>query len=277
VFAHPDDESFGPAAILAKYARSGARIYGIIATRGEFGNTDLVPRPSPEDLGRLRERDLREAASLIGFTRLEVLGYRDGTLARVPLEALENRILDSIGRYRPDVVITFGPTGMTGHPDHVAIHRATEAAFRRALHTSHGPRELYYPAVTSTQAARFHLNGRLDSRPNTFVDVSKTLPVKIQALRLHGRHIVDARQMAETVQREPQVIGILHRAWPPVPDGIRLTGFMQGTPSSGRSFRGPQPGESRMRRPRTTGIPRAAALGMTGRLCASYGCGTSSA
>jgi LmbE family N-acetylglucosaminyl deacetylase len=255
VFAHPDDESFGPAAILAKYARRGAKIYGVIATRGEFGNTDIVPRPSPEELGRLRERDLHDAAAAIGFTRLDVLGYRDGTLADVPLDELAHCILDAIRRYRPDVVVTFGPTGVTCHPDHLAIHRAATTAFRRAMRDSGGPCELYYPAVTSGQAARFHLDSTADSRPNTFVDVSKTFPIKLKALRLHGRHIVDAREMANTLEREPQTIGVLHRAWPLVPDGVRLTGFMQGVAAKGRSFRAAARNPERSR-PGTTGIPR---------------------
>src|SRR5579884_2031484 len=133
VYAHPDDESFGPAAVLAKYTREGAKVYGLIATRGEHGSSDVQPRPAPLELARLRERDLRDAAAIIGFTRLDVLNYEDGTLEAVPTKELEEHVLDAIRRYHPRVVLTFGPGGITRHPDHVAIHRAAVAAFCRAL------------------------------------------------------------------------------------------------------------------------------------------------
>src|SRR6185437_213641 len=141
VYAHPDDESFGPSAILAKYARDGAKIYGLFATRGEHGDSDLEPAPSPEELGRLRERDLRDAAAVIGFTDLDVLAYEDGTLSQIPESELEDRVMEAIRRERPEVMITFGPGGITGHPDHLAIHRAATAAFYRALAEGLGTRE----------------------------------------------------------------------------------------------------------------------------------------
>jgi LmbE family N-acetylglucosaminyl deacetylase len=225
VYAHPDDESFGPAAVLAKYAREGAKVYGLIATRGEHGSTDLQPRPSPRELARLRERDLREAAAIIGFTRLDILSYEDGTLEAVPMKELEEHILDAIRRYHPRVVLTFGPGGITRHPDHLAIHRAAVAAFCRALAEGLGVRELYYDAVPPERAREMGLEGVPDGQPNTFIDVSETLPVKIAALRLHGRHIVDAREMAERLEREPQTVATLYRAWPVVKPGERLTGF----------------------------------------------------
>lgn len=226
VYAHPDDESFGPAAILAKYAGEGAKIFGLVATRGEHGNTDLRPRPSTEELGRLRERDLREAAALIGFTRIVVLNYHDGTLAGVPPRELEDHVMEAIRRDRPQVIITFGPGGITGHPDHLAIHRAA-AAFFRALAEGFGVRELYYDAVPPDLARQMHLEGLPDGQPNTFVDVSATYPIKIEALRIHGRHIVDAREQAERLAQHPQTVATLYRAWPEVRAGERVTGFLQ--------------------------------------------------
>lgn len=225
VYAHPDDESFGPAAVLAKYAREGAKVYGLVATRGEHGNTDLQPRPAPRELGRLRERDLRDAAAIIGFAHLDILNYEDGTLEGVPTEELEEQILDAIRRYHPQVVITFGPGGITRHSDHVAIHRAAVAAFCRALAEGLGVRALYYDAVPPERAREMGLEGMPAGQPNTFIDVTETYPVKIAALRVHGRHIVDAREAAARLEREPQTVATLYRAWPAVKPGERFTGF----------------------------------------------------
>lgn len=227
VYAHPDDESFGPAAILAKYARAGARIYGLFATAGERGHTDLQPPPTPARLARLRQHDLREAAATIGFTDLEVLSYKDGSLAQVSPQEIEERILAMIQRTRPDVLITFGPAGITRHPDHLAIHRTASAAFYAARVEGLGVKELYYDAVPAAQARELQLEGLPCGEPNTWIDVADTIQIKIEALRLHGRHIVDAREMAERLERERPTLATLYREWPEVPPGQRVTGFLQ--------------------------------------------------
>ena len=112
VYAHPDDESFGPAAFLAREAHAGADVFGLFATRGERGGTHLDPPPTPAALAELRERDLREAAALIGFADLEILGYPDGGLNDLPGGELEARVRKAIARRRANVVLTFGPAGI---------------------------------------------------------------------------------------------------------------------------------------------------------------------
>ena len=227
VYAHPDDESFGPAAVLAKYARQGAAIYGLFATHGEHGRSARQPAPPPEELGDLRARDLRDATRRIGFTAIEVLDYEDGTLADVPAEELEARIWAAVRRCRPDVVLTFGPAGITRHPDHIAVHRAATAVFHQARAEGWGVREIYYDAVPPEWAQQFQLEDAPDGRPNTWIDVSDTQRVKLEALCLHARHIADAREMIAQLEKEPRTVATLHRAWPPVPPGKRVSGFLQ--------------------------------------------------
>ena len=226
-YAHPDDESFGPAAELALYARAGAEVYGLFATRGEHGETTLNPPPPPAELGRLRERDLRDAAALIGFRDLEILEYEDGTLDRLPAHELEGRVEAALRRLRPHVVVTFGPCAITRHPDHLAIHRATVAAVDRAAGQGMAVRELYYDAVSPERAARMGIADCPDGQPNTFIDVSATHLVKLQALRCHARHIKDAAERAARLEREPLLVALLHRAFPPVPPGRVVAGFLQ--------------------------------------------------
>ncbi|HEX5414287.1 MAG TPA: PIG-L family deacetylase, partial [Chloroflexota bacterium] len=100
VFAHPDDESFGPAALLAKYAREGAAVFGLFFTPGQFGQTDTLPKPSPAELGRLRTQDLIDATRIIGFQGVDVLDYLDGSLARVPIPRLEADVLTAFQRFQ---------------------------------------------------------------------------------------------------------------------------------------------------------------------------------
>jgi LmbE family N-acetylglucosaminyl deacetylase len=228
VYPHPDDESFGPAAVLAKYARRGAVIHGIFATRGERGEPLEGLDLAPAELAQQREKDLRDAAAAIGYTGIEVLGYADGELEDVPEGQLEAWVLAAIHRYRPDVIITFGPGGITRHPDHQIISRVTTAAFHYALGEGVRLGELYYDAVRPQRAQQFEISELPDGQPNTWIDVSGTAAAKIEALRCHARHIKDAQLRAEQLEIEPETVATLFRAWPDVAPGLRLTGLMTG-------------------------------------------------
>jgi len=133
VFAHPDDESLGVGGTLAKYAADGVDVYLVTATRGEGGRYRGRPsgsegHPGVEELARIREAELRRAAAVLGIRDVSLLGYRDQHLDRAdPREAI-GRIVRHLRRIRPDVVITFGPDGAYGHPDHVAISQFATAA-----------------------------------------------------------------------------------------------------------------------------------------------------
>lgn len=225
VFAHPDDESFGPAALLAKYAQLGASVFGLFFTSGQLGQTAMLPGPTPAELGRLRTQDLVDAAWIIGFRGLDVLNYLDGSLAEMPVPRLKSDVLTAFWRIRPNVVITFGPGGITHHPDHVAVYRATTRAFGWARSHGWGVRQLYYSAVPPERAAEMNLVGLPDGSPNTLIDVTATEPIKIEALRRHARHVVDAREFVAQLAEHPQTEATLYRAWPPVPPGTVVTGF----------------------------------------------------
>ncbi len=133
VLAHPDDESLGVGGTLAKYASEAADVFLVTATRGEGGRFRGIPRgddrhPGAEALARIREAELRAAAAALGICDVSLLGYRDQQLDRAdPREAI-GRIVARVRALRPDVVVTFGPDGAYGHPDHIAISQFTTAA-----------------------------------------------------------------------------------------------------------------------------------------------------
>jgi len=129
VLAHPDDESLGFGGTLARYAAEGVETVLVTATRGERGRHGVGGlHPGPEALGATREAELRAAAGELGLRGVHLLGYRDQELDRAdPCEAI-GRIAAHLRRARPHVVLTFGPEGAYGHPDHVAICQLTTAA-----------------------------------------------------------------------------------------------------------------------------------------------------
>jgi LmbE family N-acetylglucosaminyl deacetylase len=129
VLAHPDDESLGIGGTLAKYAGEGVETYLVTATRGERGRFgENGEKPPPDVVGRVREAELREAASVLNVREVSFLDYNDGDVDRVDVREAVARIADHIRRVKPQVMITFGPEGGYGHPDHIAISQLATAA-----------------------------------------------------------------------------------------------------------------------------------------------------
>jgi LmbE family N-acetylglucosaminyl deacetylase len=162
VLAHPDDESLGVGGTLAKYASEGVDVFLLTATRGDSGRfrgyrLDDHQHPGSLALANIREGELRAAASALGVRELSILDYRDQQLDRAnPREAVAT-IAGHIRRVQPDVVLTFGPEGAYGHPDHIAISQFTTAAIVAAADSAfpcdgieaeqpHAVSKLYYIA-----------------------------------------------------------------------------------------------------------------------------------
>jgi LmbE family N-acetylglucosaminyl deacetylase len=140
VFAHPDDESLGVGGTLAQYAAEGVETYLLTATRGERGRFGMNQEsPGPEVVGKVREAELLAAAKELGIHEVKFLDYIDGALDQAnPLEAVA-KIAAHIRRVKPHVVVTFGPEGAYGHPDHIAISQLATAAAVRAADPNFGP------------------------------------------------------------------------------------------------------------------------------------------
>ena len=125
VWAHPDDEAYTSAGLMAEFRRRGDRVVVVTATLGERGTSDPRTWP-PARLAALRHAELRNSLAALDVDELHLLGYEDGGCARRDgTPALAGVIAD----IEPDVIVTFGPEGMTGHPDHRAISRWTTEAW----------------------------------------------------------------------------------------------------------------------------------------------------
>ena len=156
VFAHPDDESLGTGGTLAKYSAEGVETYLLTASRGERGRFgDGGERPGDDIVGEVREAELRAAAKELGLREVTLLGYPDGALDAVDPASAQETIAGHLRRIRPDVVITFGPEGAYGHPDHVAISQLTTAAVCRAAEGDFAVSKLYYIAWSARTWAAY--------------------------------------------------------------------------------------------------------------------------
>jgi LmbE family N-acetylglucosaminyl deacetylase len=156
VLAHPDDESLGMGGTLAKYAAQGVETYLVTATRGERGRFGTCPnRPTDAVVGETREAELRAAARELGVGEVIVLGYPDGGVDAVSPAIAQQAIAEQLRRIKPQIVISFGPDGAYGHPDHIAVSQLTTAAVVRAAGPDYRVSKLYYLAWDASQWAEY--------------------------------------------------------------------------------------------------------------------------
>ena len=130
IFAHPDDESLACGGTLARLADAGVRIIVMCASRGEAGSISDPALVADGDLGRARERELREAAAILGVAEVIVMNHPDGALRWDHVAELHEEIVETIRRCRPDAIITFAEDGLYWHLDHVGVHERTYTAVR---------------------------------------------------------------------------------------------------------------------------------------------------
>lgn len=153
VFAHPDDETFvGP--ILARYAREGAKVYLAIATDGEKGVTPHAHIPSGAPLAKARHEEALCSCRQLGIEPPVFLGLSDGELGAItnPLAKNVQTVADEveklITKLNPDVVVTWGPDGGYGHPD----HRLVSDAVTQVIQSRQIPARLVFAALSTPQA-----------------------------------------------------------------------------------------------------------------------------
>lgn len=147
VWAHPDDEAYLSAGLMAAAVRAGRRVVVLTMTAGEHG-TDDPQRWPPERLGPHRRDELRSSLALLGVTEHDVVGLPDGACDQHDATAL---IAGAVAQIEPATIVTFGPEGMTGHPD----HRAVSSWTTRAWSAAGAPGDLWYATVTHAFHARW--------------------------------------------------------------------------------------------------------------------------
>jgi len=129
IFPHPDDETLGLGSTLARYSAEGVETYLVCATRGERGWFDSEgPNPGLEGVARIREAELSCAAEYLGLREVSYLDSIDGDVDLARPDEIIGKLVSHIRRIKPQVVVTFGPDGAYGHPDHIALSQFTNGA-----------------------------------------------------------------------------------------------------------------------------------------------------
>lgn len=189
VWAHPDDEAFGPVGTMRLAHDNGWRTAVLTATRGDAGSQTYAQLAAGQTLGEIREAELRAACELLGVAQVLVWRYEDGKLAQAAPDRLAAQVLEVLRELQPTVVVTFGPDGITGHPDHLAISAATTRAFHdlRAESGDHIARRLYYNTLKPGETVEHRMGEAPDPLPPTaIIDTSMYGELKRRTLACHA-------------------------------------------------------------------------------------------
>ena len=200
IFAHPDDESYRAGGALALLAREGAQVWVLCATRGEQGILNL----DPEETGQVRQTEMECACRALGIEKPRFLDYQDGTLPQVDEESAVGQVVRAIRKLRPQALLTWPPSGVSGHPDHVAVSRWTEKAFQLAADPAaypehkeapHTVEALYHIVVPRSLAEAMKMSHLLtvpDEEVTLTMDVSAAWDAKMAAIRCHRSQIASS-------------------------------------------------------------------------------------
>lgn len=168
IWAHPDDESWCAAGILAAAVANGQTVACVTATRGEEGVQDESKWPHAQ-LGKIREHELAESLKVLGIKQHQLLDYTDGHCHETDDQEAAAKLVPIIEKVRPDTVLTFGPDGLTGHTDHQAVSRWTSLALTQAKLSK--PARLLHKAESQEW---YNLIGKtLDERNNLYFAIEK--------------------------------------------------------------------------------------------------------
>lgn len=200
IAAHPDDPEFVVAGTAAKWARAGTHVTYVLVTSGDAGSHQ--PGITREQVGRIREEEQRAAARVVGVEEVVFLGYHDGEVE--PTLALRRDLVRQIRRFKPETVICFDPTRLfigsryINHPDHRAVGQAAIDAIaptasmplvfpelRQENLQPHSVREVF---VASSDEA------------DTWIDITETIDLKIEALRKHTSQFPDGWDPGEMIR-----------------------------------------------------------------------------
>ena len=194
VLAHPDDESFGCAGALAIAHDAGATTRLLVVTRGEAGSADGDSDPA---IGDQREAELICAARAIGLDEVSLLdGYADGGVADQPFDQLVDEIGSWLADRRPAAVITFGPHGVTGHPDHIAVGNATRWAVERLADAGIAPNAVYVISpIFDPSGNRYDLSAEEQAATHR-IEITQVARRKVEALGCHASQSDVAEELA---------------------------------------------------------------------------------
>ncbi|MCB0100605.1 MAG: PIG-L family deacetylase [Anaerolineales bacterium] len=192
IHAHPDDQEFSIGGTLAKWAKAGCEIISVTITSGDSGSNDPAKDADYKpELAKLREAEQTAANTVLGVKEAVFMRYPDGELE--PTIQLRRELTKLIRKHKPDAVVTGNPEAWFYGSEYLnhADHRAAARAACEAVFPSAGSRLIFADLLSEGyephDVKRLYVHGV--EKPDTWVDISETIDIKVKALQQHASQI----------------------------------------------------------------------------------------
>lgn len=203
VFAHPDDEAFGPAGTIHKFTKTHD-VYILCATKGQAGQDSHSD--DSIDLTHRRAQELHDSAKILGVKKVFFLGFKDGTLSNNLYHKLAAKIQVHLEKLNPEIVMTFEPHGVSGHIDHITVSMVTTFVFNKLNFI----KELWYYAILKERSEMrkdyfiYFPDGYETDEIDTVIKTENVWDVKVKAMLTHESQIHDAKRILEDAKKFPK-------------------------------------------------------------------------
>lgn len=198
IFAHPDDESFGPGGTIAQLSQK-YEIYSICVTDGNSPD-------KKENLRKIRRQELQSAAQVLGIKKVFFLDYPDGSLNNMQYHQIANQVDNILKQINPWLMITYEPRGVSGHLDHIAVSMISSYVFTRNKKV----KELWYFCLpNSSELTRqdyfvYFPPGYEEGQIDKTVDVSRKWETKLKAIVKHQSQQKDIDNLTNELKNRPK-------------------------------------------------------------------------
>jgi N-acetylglucosamine malate deacetylase 2 len=202
IFAHPDDEAFGPSGTLAQLAKK-QDVYIICVTDGSAG---INSSSKTQALADIRKEELLASAALLGIKKVFSLDYKDGSLSNKLYHEIAEKIQKILEDLQPERLITYDPRGISGHLDHIAVSFITTYVFEKQKTIS----ELWYFCITEKRRELvkdyyiYFPPGYKKEEIDAVIDVSDVWDLKLQAMQKHESQRHDLEKNLKAYGRLPK-------------------------------------------------------------------------
>lgn len=203
VFAHPDDETFGPGGTLRKLSQKN-NVYTICATDGSAGENHSSDHT--HSISDIRNNELRNASRILGVKDVYFLGFKDGDICNNQYHKIADAVREKLDELKPEIVITFEHKGVSGHIDHIAMSMITTYVVRDLPYVE---KIMYYGNLKERAQTRkdyfiYFPPGYDREEFDVVVDISDVWDIKVKAMHEHKSQAKDMKNILKTAENFPK-------------------------------------------------------------------------
>ncbi len=154
IYPHPDDESFGPASLMHKYARNGNEVYLLTLTKGGATKIRFELNLSIEEMGKVRAKEMEKVKDVLKLSGMTILDLPDSGLKELDPRIIEDEIEKEINKIEPNIIVTYPLHGISGFDDHLVTHAVVKRVYCKMKSKNNFLKRLAFISLNEEQASR---------------------------------------------------------------------------------------------------------------------------